>query len=107
MILSGTFAAMMAGEVAGLKELGFAVAVGVLIDTFVVRTVQPAIAELDLEVEEAAASLGAGRLLFGSGFPDAEPMGTAMQLLYADIPEADKQQIGSGTIRRLMGEIVR
>ena len=47
MILSGTFAAMVAGEVAGLKELGFAVAVGVLIDTFVVRTVlDPALATL-------------------------------------------------------------
>ncbi len=47
MILSGTFAAMMAGEVAGLQELGFAVAVGVLIDTFVVRTVlDPALATL-------------------------------------------------------------
>jgi len=47
MILSGTFAAMMAGEIAGLLELGFAVAVGVLIDTFVVRTVlDPALAAL-------------------------------------------------------------
>jgi RND superfamily putative drug exporter len=47
MILSGTFAAMLAGEVVGLLELGFAVAVGVLIDTFVVRTVlDPALATL-------------------------------------------------------------
>jgi RND superfamily putative drug exporter len=47
MILSGTFAAIMTGEVAGLVELGFAVAVGVLIDTFVVRTVlDPALATL-------------------------------------------------------------
>jgi RND superfamily putative drug exporter len=46
-ILSGTFAAAIAGEVVGLKELGFAVAVGVLIDTFVVRTVlDPALATL-------------------------------------------------------------
>jgi RND superfamily putative drug exporter len=46
-ILSGTFAAVIAGEVVGLKELGFAVAVGVLIDTFVVRTVlDPALATL-------------------------------------------------------------
>lgn len=37
-ILAGTFGAMMAGEVMGLLEVGFAVAVGVLIDTFVVRT---------------------------------------------------------------------
>lgn len=37
-ILAGTFAAMMSGEIAALAELGFSVAVGVLIDTFVVRT---------------------------------------------------------------------
>ena len=44
-ILAGTFAAMTSGEVMGLRELGFAVAVGVLIDTFVVRTVlDPALA---------------------------------------------------------------
>ena len=46
-IMSGTFAATMAGEVVGLKELGFAVAFGVLVDTFVVRTVlDPALATL-------------------------------------------------------------
>lgn len=38
LILAGTFGALMVGEVAGLIEVGFAVAVGVLIDTFVVRT---------------------------------------------------------------------
>jgi len=37
-ILAGTFAAMISGEIKGLVELGFAVAVGILIDTFVVRT---------------------------------------------------------------------
>lgn len=37
-ILAGTFAAMITGSIKGLAELGFAVAFGVLIDTFVVRT---------------------------------------------------------------------
>ncbi|MBN1680478.1 MAG: MMPL family transporter [Anaerolineae bacterium] len=46
-ILAGTFAAMSVGEIKGLAEIGFAVAVGVLIDTFVVRTVlDPALAAL-------------------------------------------------------------
>jgi RND superfamily putative drug exporter len=44
-ILSGTFAAVTVGEVLGLREIGFAVSVGVLIDTFVVRTIlDPALA---------------------------------------------------------------
>jgi len=47
LILAGTFAAMMTGEVMGLREIGFAVAVGVLVDTFVVRTILvPALATL-------------------------------------------------------------
>jgi RND superfamily putative drug exporter len=46
-ILAGTFAGMMAGEIQFLKELGFAVAFGVLIDTFVVRIIlDPALAAL-------------------------------------------------------------
>lgn len=44
-ILAGTFAGMLAGEMMFLAQLGFAVSVGVLIDTFVVRTVlDPALA---------------------------------------------------------------
>jgi len=46
-ILAGTFAGLMAGEVAFLSQLGFGVSVGVLIDTFVVRTIlDPALAAL-------------------------------------------------------------
>jgi RND superfamily putative drug exporter len=46
-IVAGTFGAMMTGEILGLAQIGFAVAVGILIDTFVVRTVlDPALAAL-------------------------------------------------------------
>ncbi len=47
MILAGTFGAMISGEIRGLVEVGFAVAFGVLIDTFIVRTIlDPALATL-------------------------------------------------------------
>jgi RND superfamily putative drug exporter len=46
-ILAGTFAGLMFGQIQFLRQLGFAVAFGVLIDTFVVRTIlDPALAAL-------------------------------------------------------------
>ncbi len=46
-IMAGTFAAMLFSVVVGLRQLGLAVAVGVLLDTFVIRTaLVPAIAVL-------------------------------------------------------------
>jgi len=66
-ILSGTFAALLTGEVAGLLEIGFAVAVGVLIDTFVVRTV----------LDPALAALFGRWTWWPGGVPQARPRRTA------------------------------
>lgn len=46
-IMAGTFSAMMSARILGLVQIGFAVTVGILLDTFVVRTaLVPAIAVL-------------------------------------------------------------
>jgi RND superfamily putative drug exporter len=37
-IMAGTFAAMMSSSLIGLVQLAFAITVGVLLDTFVIRT---------------------------------------------------------------------
>jgi len=37
-IMAGTFAAMLSADILGLVQIAFAVAFGILLDTFVVRT---------------------------------------------------------------------
>jgi sulfate transport system permease protein len=60
----GTFGALLAplGVKVAYTPIGIVIALVFIGLPFVVRTVQPVLAELPLELEEAAATLGAGRL---------------------------------------------
>ncbi|NLF32386.1 MAG: amidohydrolase family protein [Planctomycetes bacterium] len=56
-------------------------------------------------LESLAARIGADRLLFGTGFPDAEGMMAITQLMYADLADEQKRLIGAGNLERLIGEV--
>ncbi len=58
-------------------------------------------------VEQFARRVGPERLLFGTGFPDAEPMMAVTMLAYADLSGEEKALIGSGNMERLLGGISR
>jgi hypothetical protein len=56
-------------------------------------------------IEHLAARCGPGRLLFGTGFPQAEPAMAVTQLLYADLSDRQKAMIGSENLERLLAEV--
>jgi uncharacterized protein len=58
-------------------------------------------------IEQFVATVGAERLIFGTGFPEAEAMCAVTQLMYAEITDGQKQLIGAGNLRRLISEIRR
>jgi hypothetical protein len=58
-------------------------------------------------IEWYVSRIGAERLLFGTGLPEAEAGAAVAQLLYADIPDAAKEAIGSGNFTRLRERIRR
>jgi uncharacterized protein len=60
-----------------------------------------------LGLELVAGQVGPERLLFGTGFPYAEPMASITMLAYSDLGEADKQMVGSGNLDRLIRGIQR
>jgi hypothetical protein len=57
-------------------------------------------------IEQLVARVGAGRLLFGSGFPLAEPLAAIAQLMYAEISVGDKQRLGAGNLETLVEGVV-
>ena len=56
-------------------------------------------------IEQLVGSVGPQRLLFGSGFPEVDPMMAISQLVYADISDEARRLIGSGNLERLIGGI--
>jgi predicted TIM-barrel fold metal-dependent hydrolase len=58
-------------------------------------------------IEDCVRAVGAGRLLFGTGFPDVDMGGHVTHLLYAELSLADLAAIGAGNLDRLIGEVVR
>jgi hypothetical protein len=56
-------------------------------------------------VEGVVRRFGAGRLVFGTGFPRRYAEAAMLQLTHADIAEADRQAIAAGNLRRLMREV--
>ncbi len=60
-----------------------------------------------LGLESMAGRVGASRLLFGTGFPYAEPTASVTMLTYAELSEGDKHCIGAGNLDRLIQGIRR
>jgi predicted TIM-barrel fold metal-dependent hydrolase len=60
---------------------------------------------VDGGIEDVVARYGAGRLLFGSGFPDAYMGATMLVVAHAEISPADKCAIAAGNLTRLLHEV--
>ncbi|OPZ25046.1 MAG: Amidohydrolase [Lentisphaerae bacterium ADurb.BinA184] len=60
---------------------------------------------VDGGIEDVVARYGAGRLLFGSGFPDQYLGAMMLALAHAEIREADKRAIAGGNLDRLLAEV--
>lgn len=60
---------------------------------------------LDGGIEAFVSDYGAGRMLFGSGFPAAYHGAMMLALAQAEISDADKQAIAAGNLQRLTGEV--
>ena len=58
-------------------------------------------------IEQCVETVGARRLLFGTGYPDVDMAGHISQLMYADISDDEKRLIGSGNLDRLIQGVQR
>ena len=53
-------------------------------------------------VEAGVRRFGGERFVFGTGFPDRYPQAAVLQLLHAEISDADREKIASGNLRRMV-----
>lgn len=53
-------------------------------------------------LEAGVKRFGAERYLFGTGFPERYAQASVLQLLHAEISDADKEKIASGNLKRIM-----
>ena len=60
-----------------------------------------------LGLEDLVRRVGAGRLLFGTGFPRFEPMMALSQFVYAELGGEDRAAIGAGNWRKLWSGVKR
>jgi predicted TIM-barrel fold metal-dependent hydrolase len=58
-------------------------------------------------IEQCVATVGARRLLFGTGFPDVDMPAHISLLMYAEIADDEKRLIGAGNLERLMQGVQR
>ncbi len=59
---------------------------------------------LDGGIELVAERYGAGRMLFGTGFPGRGHGGPMLVLKHADVPEEDKRAVAAGNLERMLAE---
>ncbi|MBA7665628.1 hypothetical protein ES703_73702 [subsurface metagenome] len=59
---------------------------------------------LDGGIEAFVENYGAGRMLFGTGFPVQDHGGTMLMPKHAEINEEDKQAIAAGNLERILAE---
>jgi uncharacterized protein len=61
--------------------------------------------ELDCGLRDLVSKYGAGRLLYGSAFPQAPMGGPRLMVAQAEIDEASRRDIAGGNLRRLLREV--
>ncbi|MCX6994055.1 MAG: amidohydrolase family protein [Kiritimatiellaeota bacterium] len=56
-------------------------------------------------LEDTVREFGAKRLVFGTALPEKYPDAAMLQLIHADIPDADKKKIASGNLKKIIERI--